>query len=93
FLCGGGDDPVVSFSNTQAAGAYFAARGAPALAGLDLEDTSLATPYLATRLEFAAAKEVLRQANKSVKDSYHAGLVAPFCLREARAFFDSAPNR
>lgn len=93
FLCGGGDDPVVSFANTKAAGTYFAAKGAPALTGLDLEETSLTAPYLATRLEFAAAKEVLRQANKSVKDSYHAGLVAPFCLREARAFFDSAPNR
>ncbi|HWW71732.1 MAG TPA: lipase family protein [Duganella sp.] len=93
FLCGGNNDPVVSFANTKAAGAYFAARGAPALTGLDLEETSLAAPYLATRLEFAAAKEALRLANKSVKDSYHAGLVAPFCLREARAFFDSAPNR
>lgn len=93
FLCGGADDPVVSFANTRAAAAYFAARGAPALTGLDLEETSLAAPYQATRLEFAAAKEALRLAGKSVKDSYHAGLVAPFCLREARAFFDSAPNR
>lgn len=93
FLCGGNDDPVVSFTNTKAAGAYFAARGAAAVTGLDLEETSLAAPYLSTRLQFAAAKEALRFANKSVKDSYHAGLVAPFCLREARAFFDSAPNR
>ncbi len=93
FLCGGNDDPVVSFTNTRAAGAYFAARGAPAVTGLDLEETSVAAPYLTTRLEFAAAKEALRRANKSVQDSYHAGLVAPFCLREARAFFDSAANR
>ena len=93
FLCGGNDDPVVSFTNTRAAGAYFAARGAPAVTGLDLEETSAAAPYLTTRLEFAAAKEALRLANKSVQDSYHAGLVAPFCLREARAFFDSAANR
>ena len=68
--CGGGDGhPVVSFANTKAAGAYFAARGA-AVTGLDLEETSLAAPYLSSRLQFAAAKEALRFANKSVKDSY-----------------------
>ena len=93
FLCGGNDDPVVSFDNTKAAGAYFAASGAAAVTGLDLEETSLAAPHLTSRLQFAAAKEALRFANKSVRDSYHAGLVAPFCLREARAFFDSAPSR
>lgn len=93
FFCGGNEDPVVSFTNTLAAGAYFAARGATAVTGLDLEETSPTAPYLRTRLQFAAAKQALRLANKSVKDSYHAGLVAPLCLREARAFFDSAANR
>ena len=92
FFCGGNDDPVVSFTNTLAAGAYFGTRGA-AVTGLDLEETSLTAPYLTTRLQFAAAKEALRLANKSVTDSYHAGLVAPFCLREARTFFDSAASR
>lgn len=93
FLCGGADDPVVPFANTRALGAYFAAHGATTVTALDLEENSLAAPYLTSRTQFAGAKQVIRLANKSVSDSYHAGLVAPFCLREARAFFDSAANR
>ena len=106
FLCGGNQDPVVPFSNTDAAGAYFRAKSVAAglLTVLDLDDSSLLAAYRNTRAEFAAAKQVLRlstlnstgsaaAANKAVNDSYHAGLVAPFCMREARNFLDSAPSR
>jgi len=106
FLCGGNQDPVVPFSNTDAASAYFRAQSMAAglLTVLDLDDSSLLGSYRNTRVEFALAKQTLRQtvlhntgsggeADKAVKDAYHAGLVAPFCLREARNFFDSAPSR
>ncbi|GJI97713.1 hypothetical protein RugamoR57_44310 [Duganella caerulea] len=106
FLCGGNRDPVVPFSNTDAAGAYFRAHAmAPGLLTvLDLDDSSLLGAYRDTRLEFGLAKQALRlsvlhdtgsggEADKAVNDAYHAGLVAPFCLREARRFFDSAPSR
>ncbi|MYM86569.1 prolyl oligopeptidase family serine peptidase [Rugamonas sp. FT82W] len=106
FLCGGNLDPVVPFANTDAASAYFRAQSMAAglLTVLDLDDSSLLGSYRNTRLEFALAKQTLRltvlhntgsggQADKAVSDAYHAGLVAPFCLREARNFFDSAPAR
>ena len=54
--------------------------------------------------EAAAAKQALRllklaetgsgsAADAAVRDSYHAGLVAPFCLREARNLFDAAATK
>jgi predicted esterase len=106
FLCGGNADPLVPYANTSAASAYFRAQGMSAalLTVLDVDDNSVLGGFQATRVEFAAAKALLRQlklaetgspavANQAVRDSYHAGLVAPFCLREARIFFDSAPSR
>lgn len=106
FLCGGNADPLVPFNNTSAVSAYFRAQGMSAsqLTVLDVEDDSVAGPFRTTRVEFAAAKALLRRitleqggtpasADQAVKDSYHAGLVAPFCLREARIFLDSAPAR
>jgi predicted esterase len=106
FLCGGNQDPVVPFANTDAASAYFRAQAMSSLqlTVLDLDDSALLTDYRNARAEFAAAKALLRlsviggggsgsDANKAVADSYHAGLVAPFCMREARNFFDSAPSR
>jgi predicted esterase len=106
FLCGGNADPLVPYANTSAASAYFRAQGMSAaqLTVLDVDNNSLLGDFQATRAEFAAAKALLRQitqaqtgssaaADKAVRDSYHAGLVAPFCLREARMFFDSAPSR
>ncbi|MRW92435.1 prolyl oligopeptidase family serine peptidase [Duganella sp. FT80W] len=106
LLCGGDADPLVPYANTTATAAYMRAQGGAALqlSVLDVDDVSLTGAYLTTRAEFAAAKALLRQsvlsnggtaaaADQAVKDAYHAGLVAPFCLREARAFLDSAPTR
>ena len=106
FLCGGDADPLVPYVNTSATAAYFRAQNTTTLqlSVLNVDDTSLTGPYLTTRASFAAAKALLRgaaldqgatpaAADQIVKDAYHAGLVAPFCLREARAFFDSAPSR
>ncbi|MYM81717.1 prolyl oligopeptidase family serine peptidase [Duganella sp. FT50W] len=106
FLCGGDADPVVPYTNTSATAAYFRAQNVAGLnlTVLNLEDTSMLAPYATSRGQFAAAKFAARTAalvsgstaaaaDQAVRDAYHAGLVAPFCLREARAFFDSAPSR
>jgi predicted esterase len=104
FLCGGDEDPLVPYANTTSTAAYFRAQGASGLrlTVLDVDDDALAGPFQATRLEFHAAKELVRSttqqqtgssiaAAQAVKDAYHAGLVAPFCLREARNFLNAAP--
>jgi poly(3-hydroxybutyrate) depolymerase len=106
FLCGGDADPLVPYANTAYTTAYFRAQNAASLqlTVLNVDDSALSGPYLSTRAQFAAVKELVRRnaqsqtgssaaADQAVKDVYHAGLVAPFCLREARAFFDSAPSR
>ena len=106
LLCGGNEDPVVPFANTDSVNDYFRAHAMASslLTVLDVDDSSLLGPYRTTRAEFAAAKQVLRlstmtstgsaaAANKAVSDAYHAGLVAPFCMREVRNFFDSASAR
>ncbi|HEV7814523.1 MAG TPA: hypothetical protein VGP06_05395, partial [Janthinobacterium sp.] len=98
MLCGGQNDPTVPFYNTNAAAAYFTARGlgSTALTVVDLETIQGALdPYLVPKLGFAAAKLALRaeaiaQGNDpdaAVASSYHAGLVAPFCLISTRDFF------
>lgn len=104
FLCGGDEDPLVPYANTTNTAAYLRAQSSSSLnlTVLDVDDTSLMGDYLSTRAQFAAAKALVRQASleqgatsaaaaQAVKDSYHAGLVAPFCLRAARTFLDSAP--
>jgi predicted esterase len=98
MLCGGQNDPTVPFYNTSNTSAYFASRGltSSALTVVDLETTQGALdPYLAPKLGFAAAKAALRadaiaqgeDADTAVASSYHAGLVAPFCLISTRDFF------
>lgn len=100
LLCGGQNDPTVPFYNTSAASGYFTARGKTGMTVLDLESQQGASdPYALERLGFAAAKAALRVnaiANKqnpdaAVASSYHAGLVAPFCLLSTRAFFQGIP--
>jgi predicted esterase len=106
FLCGGDQDPLVPYVNTTTTAAYFRAQNAAGLqlTVLNVDEISLGGPSLSSQTQFAAAKALLRQvtlnqtgsaaaADQAVKDSYHAGLVAPFCLREARAFLDSAPSK
>src|SRR5476649_2878734 len=65
LLCGGKDDPVVSFTNADATNAYFVAQGKAA----------------------NTLTELNIDGDAAVQASYHAGLVAPFCLRSARDFF------
>ncbi|CAH0241994.1 hypothetical protein SRABI118_02740 [Massilia sp. Bi118] len=91
LLCGGHDDPTVPYFNTTAAAAYFRARGA-AVTELDIDDTpSLNDPFRSAKSGFVAARTILRAANGdgAVASSYHAGLVAPFCMAATRDYFES----
>ncbi len=91
LLCGGHDDPTVPYFNTTATAAYFRARGA-AITELDIDDTpGLNDPYRSAKAGFVAAKAILRAANggDAIASSYHAGLVAPFCMAATRDYFQS----
>lgn len=99
-LCGGADDPVVFWFNTQLMQAYWTAHpSATATIGvLDLESAVTALdPYGNLKQEFQAAKtliiaDAIAQGATdggfaAVTESYHATLVAPFCLAATRSFF------
>jgi pimeloyl-ACP methyl ester carboxylesterase len=91
LLCGGHDDPTVPYFNTTATSAYFRARGA-AITELDIDDTpSMNDPFRSAKAGFVAARTLLRTANgdAAVASSYHAGLVAPFCMAATRDYFQS----
>jgi predicted esterase len=95
LLCGGHDDPTVPYFNTTATSAYFRARGA-AITELDIDDTpSLNDPFRTAKAGFVAARTMLRTANgdAAVASSYHAGLVAPFCMAATRDYFQSVLSR
>lgn len=100
LLCGGDQDPVVPYGNTEAAAAYFSAQGKPAssLTALNLDGGLGLDGYTSARTAFQGAKAALRlsvlaaggnaaAADQAVNDAYHAGLVAPFCMRASRDFF------
>ncbi|MES2118719.1 MAG: lipase family protein [Pseudomonadota bacterium] len=97
LLCGGAQDPLVPFQNASATADYFAAHGVPpsSLTLLDLESGNLVDAYGTTRLAFQTAKSLLGRlsGDQAVRDSYHAGLVAPFCMRATRDFFQARLNR
>jgi predicted esterase len=98
LLCGGHDDPTVPYFNTQAASAYFRALAGKggAITELDIDDTpSLNDPFRTAKAGFVAAKAILRAASggDSVASSYHAGLVAPFCMAATRDYFQSVLSR
>jgi predicted esterase len=95
MLCGGHDDPTVPYFNTTTTSAYFRARGAT-VTELDIDDTpSLNDPYRSAKAGFVAAKAMLRAANggDAIASSYHAGLVAPFCMAATRDYFQSILSR
>ncbi|KQV36466.1 S9 family peptidase [Massilia sp. Root335] len=91
MLCGGHADPVVPFFNATAAASYFSARGSN-ITLLDIDDTpGLNDPYRSAKAGFVAAKAILRAASgdDAVSSTYHAGLVAPFCMAATRDYFQS----
>jgi len=93
FLCGGADDPTVTFMNTQLIQSYWSANGVTApVTVLDLEsDITSNDPNAARKAAFAVAKAAIAAdgGDAAVIESYHSTLVPPFCLSAAKSFFDS----
>jgi hypothetical protein len=92
LLCGGSGDPTVYWFNTQLMERYWAGTPGAPVTVLDVDASSPSgDPYRDVRNGFAAAKAAvqLRGGTEAVLESYHAGLVAPFCLAAVKQFFDA----
>lgn len=93
LLCGGNGDPTVYWFNTQLLQRYWARNPpAPAPAVLDVDSTpGSGDPYREYKAAFGLAKAALlvRGGTDAVLESYHAGLVPPFCLAAVKSFFDA----
>jgi hypothetical protein len=95
LLCGGHADPTVPFFNTTAAMAYFSARTSN-VTQLDIDDVpGMNDPFRSAKAGFIAAKDAyaLAEGNGAVASTYHAGLVAPFCMAAVRDYFQSILSR
>jgi hypothetical protein len=102
FLCGGDNDPIVFWFNTQLMQHYWASQG-PAPAPISVLDVDAAAstndPYANIKHDFAIAKQVvaaqavLQGATDggalAVATAYHALLVSPFCFAATKSFFSA----
>jgi len=100
LLCGGDQDPLVFWLNTDLMQRYWAAN-APASARLGVLDLDSAAssndPYANLKQEFAIAKDVIAASaiahgatdggKLAVAEAYHTLLVAPFCFAAVKVFF------
>jgi dienelactone hydrolase len=100
LLCGGDQDPLVFWLNTDLMQRYWAAH-APASAPLGVLDLEAAAsnndPYANLKQEFAIAKDVIAAnavaqgaadgGKLAVAEAYHTLLVAPFCFAAVKVFF------
>lgn len=96
LLCGGDGDPTVPYFNTSDSATYFRARGATVTElNIDSSLDGLNDFFRLPKVGFATAKAALRAANggDAVASSYHAGLVAPFCMAATRDWFQSVLAR
>jgi hypothetical protein len=68
---------------------YWASAGGVSVLDID-SDVESGDPYEDEKEGFAAVKALVELAggDEDVLENYHAGLVAPFCLRATRRFFD-----
>jgi hypothetical protein len=92
LLCGGDGDPTVPYFNTSATATYFKARGASVTElNIDSSLDGVNDFFRLPKIGFSAAKAALRAANggDAIASSYHAGLVAPFCMAATRDWFQS----
>lgn len=91
LLCGGNEDPTVFWSNTLLLQRYWAgvAPNSPVTV-LDVDSpTTSGDPYATYKDAFRLSKAATALTGASaVRQSYHAGLVAPFCVAAVREFFD-----
>lgn len=99
-LCGGDEDPLVFWFNTQLMQSYWTSH-APASASINvLNLESMATPndpYANLKQDFETAKALVAAdaiaqgatdgGALAVAEAYHAALVAPFCFTATRSFF------
>ncbi len=102
LLCGGDQDPLVFWFNTDLMQRYWAAH-APAAAPLGVLDLDAAAssndPYADLKQEFAIAKALVAAnavaqgatdgGKLAVAEAYHTLLVAPFCFAAVKTFFDN----
>ncbi|GAB3457255.1 hypothetical protein GCM10027321_11930 [Massilia terrae] len=92
LLCGGDGDPTVPWFNTADSYIFFKASGADVIQ-LDIDSSldGINDFFRLPKIGFAAAKAALRasQGGDAVASSYHAGLVAPFCMAATRDWFQS----
>jgi pimeloyl-ACP methyl ester carboxylesterase len=96
LLCGGDGDPTVPYFNTTSAMAYFRGR-TTSVTELNIDSSldGINDFFRLPKLGFATAKAALRAAGggDAVASSYHAGLVAPFCMAASRDWFQSVLAR
>jgi hypothetical protein len=86
----------VPYFNTTAATAYFRARGTNVTElNIDSSLDGLNDFFRLPKIGFATTKAALRVANggDAIEPSYHAGLVAPFCMAATRDWFQSVLSR
>jgi hypothetical protein len=101
LVCGGDEDPVVFYLNTQLMQAYWAMNAPESpVTFLDVDAAvGSGDPYKHIKDGFHAAKAVVALAAvaggatdgglSAVLEDYHGSLVPAFCLQAARAFFDA----
>jgi hypothetical protein len=91
LLCAGNDDPTVLYLNTVLMQSYWSSATTVTVLDIDSAVTS-DDPYEVQKTQFAAAKEFveLTGGDTEVLETYHAGLVAPFCLSAVKSFFDGS---
>jgi pimeloyl-ACP methyl ester carboxylesterase len=89
-LCGGDSDPTVFFFNTQLMQSYWMAVAPSAPVSVtDVESKAAFTAAVALVRANAIAGGATDNGDGAVFADYHAGLVPPFCLSAAKAFFDA----
>lgn len=103
LLCGGNSDPVVFWMNTQLQQGYWAANAPSAqITVLDVDSPAgSGDPYADLKTGFTVLKDGVAAAavaggatdggSAAVLESYHGGLVAPFCLAAVKSFFGDVP--
>jgi hypothetical protein len=93
LLCGGDQDPVVFYLNTQLMQGYWAVNAPESPVTILDVDSAVGSgdPYKHIKEGFHAAKAVVEVAGgqSAVLENYHGTLVPAFCLQAARGFFDA----
>ncbi len=91
LLCGGDEDPVVFFRNTELMAGYWAANAPNSFVTVLNIDAPPGHdgPYKSLRKHFAETKSLFKliEGHAAVRKEYHDVLVPAFCLQATRKFF------